>query len=263
MQLDRSDIDLWHVDAENFELSQLEAGCLSWLNGKELRRCQRLYFASHRKHLLLGRFLIRSVLSEYAPETQASEWCFTENQYGKPAIDTAHHHCSLFFNLSHSAGKLVLAVARIEPIGVDIESSTKARRILQIANRFFSEQEVIDLLRLKEDQQQQRFYELWTLKEAYIKACGQGLAIPLKHFSFSLLSTKQIVISFDGNRNDNADSWQFWVVDAGSNHKLAVAVKSPTGSAVQRINSRELLGMDITKSSNLLETTISRSSQAR
>ena len=80
-------------------------------------------------------------------------------------------------------------MSRFKDIGVDVECARKPRRVEAIAQRFFSDLEATQLLSLPGDQQQSRFYDLWTLKEAYIKACGMGLAIPPDHMAFQMAST--------------------------------------------------------------------------
>jgi len=244
MQILDSEIHLWHIDQAVFSEDELRQECWEWLTKSEQKRYQRFYFDRHRKQLLLGRYLIRSVLSQYTERIAPAEWRFHENDYGKPFIDPGQNFNSLFFNLSHSGNRLVLAVARHEFIGVDIERSDKRRRVAKISARFFSSQEVKDLLALNGDQQLNRFYELWTLKEAYIKACGLGLAIPLQQFSYSFPIESKLAISFDSARGDTASDWQFWQIDLVSDYELALAAKIVTSARVNSLSTWELSGLD-------------------
>lgn len=240
MQIIDSEVHLWHCRHADFSLHELKQQCLRWLTDEERLRFQRFYFDRHRKQLLLGRFLIRSVLSQYLEAFAPPKWCFVQNDHGKPALDPAQNSRGLYFNLSHSGDRLVLAISKLETIGVDIESSDKPRRVSRIAQRFFSRQEAADLLALNQSQRLHRFYQLWTLKEAYIKACGLGLAIPLQQFSYAFPVAGQIEITFDRTREDDALRWQVWQFDIPGNYQLALAVKSDSGDQVCSISSWNL-----------------------
>ena len=242
LKLKDSEIHLWHVDQAEFDATELEEKCIDWLTTIESERYQRYTFDHHRKQFLLGRMLILKTLSQYA-QISPKEWKFVENDYGKPAIDNSQQECGLFFNLPHSGDRLVLAVAGNEALGVDIESSNKARRVVKISDRYFSPLELEELLAQEESQQLSRFYDLWTLKEAYIKACGLGLAIPLQQFSFSFPSEYRVSVDFSVERNEDATQWQFWQIDPGGPFKMGLAIKSGQ-SKMTNIQSRRYLGLD-------------------
>ena len=184
LKLEDSDIHLWYADQAEFNVPELEENCTNLLTEQEAERYQRYTSEQRRKQFLLGRMLIRKTLSQYA-EPPPAAWKFVVNGYGKPTIEMAGEGNALFFNLSHSGDRLVLAIANNESIGVDIEARNKPRRLPKVADRYFSPTEVADLFALPEAEQLSRFYDLWTLKEAYIKACGLGLAISLQHFSYT------------------------------------------------------------------------------
>ena len=244
MQIEESEIHLWQLEQADFELTSIQGECLAWLTDAELKRFKRFQFDRHRKQLLLGRILMRIALSSYDSSVSPASWNFTHNQYGKPAISSEQNSASLHFNLSHSAEKVVLAVSRFKDTGVDIECARKPRRVAAIAERYFSSKEAAELLTLPDDQQQSRFYDLWTLKEAYIKACGMGLAIPLQHFSYGFAGDDRLTVEFDARRNDVENAWQFWQLSAGPDFKLALAAKTDKEEAVQSLSGWRLLGLD-------------------
>ncbi len=235
IHIEETQIHLWHIDQVDFDLPSLAGECLSWLSDSELRRYQRYQFDRHRKQLLLGRVLMRIALSSYDSSIAPASWKFSQNEFGKPAISAEQNSSSLYFNLSHSSQKAVLAISRHEDIGVDIELSTKPRRIAEIAQRYFSAAETAAILSLPVGQQQDRFYDLWTLKEAYIKACGLGLAIPLQQFSYSFPGSGEIAIEFDARRDDSQQAWQFWQCDARPDYKLALAVRTGSAKDVEEV----------------------------
>jgi len=242
LKLEDSDIHLWYADQAEFNVSELEENCITSLTDQEAERYQRYTSERRRKQFLLGRMLIRRTLSQYA-ELPPAAWKFVENDYGKPTIEIAGKGHALFFNLSHSGDRLVLAIANNESIGVDIESRNKPRRLLKVADRYFSPTEVADLFALSEAEQLSRFYDLWTLKEAYIKACGLGLAISLQHFSYSFPSDRRILVDFSAERNDDAAQWQFWLIDPGGPFKMGLAIKSGLNK-ITKIQSRKYLALE-------------------
>ncbi|MBF0287251.1 MAG: 4'-phosphopantetheinyl transferase superfamily protein [SAR324 cluster bacterium] len=130
------------------------------------------------------------------------------------------------FNLSHTEALVSCGVVLETDIGVDVEDTHRITSSLEIAENFFSPQEVFDLSRLSEDAQQDRFFDYWTLKESYIKARGMGLSLPLEHFSFDLGRSKNIDISFDQHLKDDPQNWRFWLLRPGPHHKAAVSVNS-------------------------------------
>lgn len=243
MKLNNGDIHLWHMDQADFELADLQGNCLAWLTETELARYQRYQFDRHRKQLLLGRVLIRTALSQYDQSIEPGAWRFRQNAYGKPAIHSQQQRLPLFFNLSHSGDQLVLAVAGFEDIGVDVEQCGRQRRIRKISARYFSSLETEQLLATAPQSQLQRFYDLWTLKEAYIKACGLGLAIPLQQFSYSFSADEKIAIKFDPAREDDASSWQLWQLDMGEKFKLALAARTGAGAPVQKLSSWQMTAL--------------------
>ncbi len=244
MHIEKSEVHFWQVEQADFDLTSLQEECLAWLKESELKRFQRYQFDRHRKQLLLGRVLMRVALSSYDRSIAPASWDFIQNQYGKPAISAEQNRASLYFNLSHSAEKVVLAVSRFENIGIDVECARKPRKVAAIAQRYFSDEEAAQLLALPEDQQQSRFYDLWTLKEAYIKACGMGLAIPLQHFSYDFVGDDRLAVAFDARRDDVASAWQFWQLSAGADFKLAVAAKAGEEGLTHTLSAWKLAGLD-------------------
>lgn len=235
---DPDTIQVWTADQSEFDLQQLQSNCLHWLTSDDLKRLRRLRIERHRLQLLVGRVLVRAVLSQYHPEVRPADWHFMPNAYGKPALDQERHALPLYFNLSHSQGRIVVAVAGSDSIGVDIEACSRPRRVARIASRYFAPQEVKELLNLPAPSQLTRFYELWTLKEAYIKARGLGLAIPLQQFSFKFSEDGQITTEFDPLLGDDTRYWSFWQLDVAPTYKLALAMKRENINSELRVQTQ-------------------------
>ena len=173
LQLKTDKIDLWQ-----YKLDSDPALLANYLNADEQQRANRYYFAKHKRRFTNARGMLRVILARYL-DTHPSLLCFNENQYGKPALENNH---ILQFNLSHSADLALLAVCMHTPIGVDLEYFSE-RPFDGIASHMFSEIEIQEFSQIDQAHKQTAFYHVWAQKEAFIKACGLGLAYPTQQFS--------------------------------------------------------------------------------
>ncbi|RFC65082.1 4'-phosphopantetheinyl transferase [Fulvimarina endophytica] len=199
------------------------------LDPAEASRHDRFKVEGARLEFLVGRALLRLRLTACRPEIAPTDWRFTSNAYGRPAIDwpsTGAEASPLFFNLSHTRGLVALAVAACEDIGVDVETIARGAPDADVARRYFTATEadwIDDAQELSE--RTERFFALWTLKEAYIKARGMGLALPLDGFGFDC-SRRPPEIAFTQKIDDHASRWRLERRCIGDGHRLALAVPS-------------------------------------
>lgn len=225
--IQHNQVHLWFLEDQQIHDQELLDAYCALLNAEEKKRFERFVFPKHKKQFLLSRALVRTVLASYLDEAPES-LVFARNAYGKPRIASFGNSPSLSFNLSHTNDLSVLAVTLDHDIGVDVEYLTRKVDILNLARRYFSTLEVEELEALQTHEFNQRFFDLWTLKEAYIKACGMGLAIPLKDFSF-YFGPEGINIRFSEEREDYPDYWQFWQFLYQENFQVALALKDEEG----------------------------------
>ena len=228
-----NEIALWIVENEQVTEQILLDKYHGLLNPEELKRLERFVFPGYKKQFLISRALVRTVLGQYLEQPPES-LAFTRNAYGKPRIASIEKSLPISFSLSHTNGLTVLAVSLSGELGVDVEHFTRKVNILKLANRYFSKQEYEELAVMGVKECDKRFYKLWTLKEAYIKACGMGLAIPLRDFSFSFRN-EEIAISFSDERDDIPERWQFWQFDYKSKFQLALAQKRKNKESLKKI----------------------------
>lgn len=162
-----NEIHIWRVALDNVTR---DARVLA---PAEQERAARFVFQVHRARYINAHVALREILAQYT-QTPAEDLAFQTNEYGKPflASDPA-----LYFNLAHSHAFALLAVTRQGPVGVDIEHRRDDFEPLSLAERFFAPREVA-LVR----EQPARFFEIWTRKEAFIKALGMGVSFPLREF---------------------------------------------------------------------------------
>jgi 4'-phosphopantetheinyl transferase len=257
LKINKNEIHLWQVNPDEITKTELLNKYKDLLTSEETTKQQRYKF-SHDKHdALITRAFIRDLLSYYA-DIAPQNWRFKKGEKDKPEI--VNPPLPLRFNLSHTKGLIICAVTLSDDIGCDVEDITRSNDVLSIANRYFSASETEELFSLPTAQQRNRFFDYWTLKEAYIKAWGLGLAIPLKDFSFtiydavveknSLFTIKSdINLAFAPHREDTAELWQNWLLYPNGNeqHRIALSLRSDennqnTTYQLRYFNSVPLLG---------------------
>lgn len=210
MPLGSSEIHLWLAFFDEITESLLHSDYRDLLNAAERGQERRFYFARDRRRYLITRALVRTVLSRYV-SIHPKKWIFATNAYGRPQIVNPQARDErLSFNISHTNSLIVLGVTRCRALGVDVENFRARRASLEVADSYFAPQEVEVLAAAPPDQQQYRFFEYWTLKEAYIKARGMGLALPLDKFSFHYPGDNAVAITIHPDLGDDSARWQFW-----------------------------------------------------
>jgi 4'-phosphopantetheinyl transferase len=194
------------------------------LSQDEHARMARFVFDRDRRAFLMTRALVRKMLSRYAPVAPA-DWRFIANVHGRPEIlERPPNAPDLRFNISHTDGLIACAVTIGREVGVDVEHINR-QLTHDVAGRFFAPNEVTDLRRLPAEDQKRVFFDYWTLKEAYIKARGFGLALPLGDFAFKLDPPHPPAITFEPTLEDDPATWQFMQDWPTPQHRLGVAVR--------------------------------------
>ena len=194
------------------------------LSDDERERMARFVFDRDRRAFVMTRAHVRTMLSRYAA-VAAADWRFVENEHGRPEIfDRPEGAPDLRFNISHTDGLIACAVTIGREVGVDVEHIGR-HLTHDVAGRFFAPAEVTDLRLLPPDDQQRVFFDYWTLKEAYIKARGFGLALPLADFAFKLSPPGPPAITFEPSLEDDPSTWQFMQDWPTPRHRLGLAVR--------------------------------------
>lgn len=175
-----------HVWAAPLELPEVRlAAIAATLSPDEQARAARFHFVRDRGRFIAGRGFLRALLGRYL-QAEPSQLKFTYSPRGKPSL-TAPADQDLHFNLAHSDGLALLAVTRACPVGVDVERINPLRDAEGITERFFSTRESAALKALPADQKPVAFFNLWTRKEAWLKATGDGISEFLSKSEVSLL----------------------------------------------------------------------------
>lgn len=176
------------------------------LTGDERTRAERFYFQEDRNRFVIARAALRTILGGYCCQNPRQiRFCY--NQYGKPRLRQDFQDPPLFFNLSHSRDIAVVAVTQRREVGVDVEFIRAGFADEQIAEHFFSPLEVRAIRALPKERQDEAFFHCWTRKEAYIKARGEGLSIPLHKFDVSLALGQPAALLSAGGRPEELFHW--------------------------------------------------------
>jgi 4'-phosphopantetheinyl transferase len=196
-----------------------------FLSQEELDQAHSFKFERDRECFLVRRGILRKLITKYTGLDRA-DIKYAVNPCGK--IFLPDHH--LTFNTSHSHNKIALAFSLSHTIGVDIEQIRSLPDIPQIIDRWFSKTEKTELLKLPKDSHLEAFYQIWTQKEAFIKAEGKGLAHSLQDFSVSVDPSKPAKLFEIKNVDPN-----FWKIESAipePGWRVAVCIKAKRNQKV-------------------------------
>lgn len=180
--LDLHRVHVWRarLDLTDAEVAQL----ITVLSSDEVARANRFRFPRHRRRFIVARGILRQLLGNYL-NIEPKELQFDYSDRGKPLLK-AHQSDYLQFNLSHSHEYALYGFTYHYPIGVDLEYLREVSDIIKIARRFFSNREYEILIGATNETRPQLFFQLWTAKEAYLKAIGTGLTDSLADIEIAL-----------------------------------------------------------------------------
>jgi 4'-phosphopantetheinyl transferase len=205
---------------------------LEGLSADERERHARFRFETDRDIYLVAHSLVRRMLSRItgaAPHALA----FVPGEHGRPEIVSPDPATAFRFNLSHTHGLVACAVTRAADIGVDVEYVERKVELMNVATHVFSPREVDGLAALSGGEQRERFFELWTLKEAYIKAIGKGLSAPLRSITFEPERPDPVPVHFEAEVEDDHARWCLRRFQVGPMHRLALALAADRDAEIE------------------------------
>lgn len=222
----RNEIHLWKI-AINMPSCEAEQA-LSTLSDEECWRAGRFRFDHDRTRFIAARAHLRRLLAANL-HCDPAELCFAYNEFGRPALAGDFVTSGLRFNLSHADELCLVAVAWERDIGVDLEVTSKPLDVMALAAQFFSPAEVAALRAVASEARQRAFYTIWTQKEAFIKAMGDGLSRPLDSFD---VSPQRRALGSLETRSDPALGRGFTLlqVDPGPGFAAALAYDGDAGT---------------------------------
>lgn len=212
-------IHVWRID---LDADPVLPGGESVLSPDETARASRLLQEHQRARFIAGRSAVRMLLARYlggAPQTLG----FHYGPRGKPALADAASQPALFFNYSNSRNLGLLAVSTGREVGIDIEYRHRGISVMPLARHILSGSEALAFQRLPPMQRKAALLATWTRKEAYVKALGIGLALPLKSFSVAVEDDEAAALLQLDDGSGNLRSWKFAPLAAHPDHLACLA----------------------------------------
>jgi 4'-phosphopantetheinyl transferase len=223
----RADVFVWWMECAA-PSPPIIARWRTCLSETELIQADRFRFEIDRSTYTAAHWLLRHALTSVA-EFPPQGWRFASREHGKPEVDASLGLPDLQFNLSHTRGFVACAVSAKHDVGIDVEALSREPDI-DVADRFFSPDETAILRAMPRALQPLTFLRFWTLKEALIKATGEGLHRALDSFSFSL---DPVAIRFHPPETDAPARWRFMERQPTPAHLLALAVRQSQGALLR------------------------------
>lgn len=223
ISLSRDIIHIWR--AELTQTAEIRECLAAVLSEDELQRAERFYFERERNRFIIGRGILRTILARYLNiEAREIEFCY--GSWGKPALANSQKQSRLYFNVSHSGGIALYAIAHEREVGIDIEQIREMPDIIALATQFFSEREKAALCALPAEQRLQAFFHAWSRKEAYLKAKGLGLAQPLKSVEVSIAPGEPAQILRIEGSSAAASHWAIADINLAPDFTAALATEA-------------------------------------
>lgn len=241
-------IDVWSAAASSGPPGELERCCEAWLTEDERQRAMRFRKDTTRNQHIVGRGMTRKLLCGQQVAPERIELAFLP--HGKPFV-AAPPQVARPFNVAHTEGLVLFAschgaIASDSALGVDVEWLSR-RTDVELAQRYFAAPEVEYVWDHRDaDRRQQAFLRVWTLKEAFIKAIGTGLTMPLADFAFEQIDSERPRVRMLNPALETGEHWQFMTFYPADDYIGAVAVsglppEQPADLRLQRFEA--LLGL--------------------
>ena len=211
-RLSDDEIHVWCVELD--ETGEV-AALVAYLSADERERASGLLSGTHQRRFVVARGMLRRLLGRYLDQ-DPSAVSFSRGEHGKPFLPEGGLH----FNVSHTHELALYAIASDREVGVDVEWMRPQVAHEQIAARFFSLEEQEALAQVPDEERRTAFYNIWTRKEAYVKARGDGIAAGLGTFAVSLEAEAALLHSDEGR--DEVERWKLIALEPADGYVAAL-----------------------------------------
>ena len=219
---DKDEVHVWRMVLDS-HLSRVER-LQQTVAAEEMARAERFRFEKDRRRFMVARGTLRAILSRYL-SIPPSRLRFLYGPRGKPRLAEEMGGSRLRFNLAHSHGRALCAVTAHREVGIDIEQIVCDIENDLIAEYLFSSGEIAALRALPAERQPHMFYRLWTQKEAYVKATGDGLHLPLNQFEVALPAGESPTLLGVVGSPEEAGRWSLYELHPWPGYAAALAVQ--------------------------------------
>ncbi|MBT0964152.1 4'-phosphopantetheinyl transferase family protein [Denitromonas iodatirespirans] len=232
MTFGRNQAHWWSIDTSGFDevcVSMAE----TLLDHSETNRISRVRRVKDRVEAIMSRALLRLVLSQYG-HTTPRKWRFEQDAFGRPFVAYPPSVFVPSFNVSHSRGYIHCLVTRSGAVGVDVEFIDPSFDYSAVMHRVCSASEIAHLQSLRPEQRLNFFYALWVVKEAYIKALGGGLSLPVDQIEVLNPFCERIDLRLGGSMQGRPEQWDIRLQRFGDQLVAAAALqRSPDAEDIQ------------------------------
>lgn len=222
-QLKPNSIELWLIDLTTVNWHIIPS-IFSILSAEEKARALRFSFNKDSQAFILRRFVMRVILAKYL-NIRPNEICYSYTENGKPYLTNTSIPMHFNFNLSSSNNMIALLISKKSNVGVDIEYMDKQFPFYDVIKTVCSEQEQAVLAQMPRLIQFRKFWQLWTAKEAYLKAIGIGLMLEPKHIQFSAASISQFSKNLELCKKSKVE-WKFKSLLLNSNFMMTATMQT-------------------------------------
>ena len=222
LALPLNEVQVWRADLESLRAD--ESRWLSLLSADEKARAARFHFPVDRQRFAAARALLRTILAAYL-NSDPRQLTFLYSPKEKPSLAPPHAASGVTFNVSHSGGVAMYAFSRKRDLGIDVEQVRRNSDIEAIARRFFSTHEQTQFFALPAEERVAAFFRCWTRKEAYLKATGDGLSLPLSQFDVLIEAESRNALAATRPDPAEAGRWHLSEVPAVSGYVAALCVQ--------------------------------------
>lgn len=229
-------IDIWTCNIDALSDSQ-SRGLYRVMSRHEVARYRRFKSIDSAEQFAAGRALTRAALSAYR-NFPPRAWQFSFGEWGRPEIVDPYTPLDLHFNISHTSGFVAVAISRCPEIGIDVERVDRSVDIEAVARAVFSERELVHFLRCGTagwlGDARGRFFDLWTLKEAYIKARGLGFSLPPQSFEIAAHDGR-LRLQRAPTCDQRPERWQFRLLSPSPALRMSIAAANPYAVRLRHI----------------------------
>lgn len=232
--LSDSDTHVWcaSLDVSTEELSHYSL----LLSRDEIERAERFYFEKDRTHFIIGRGLLRILLACYL-EIEPAQIEIVYGPHGKPAVKSGLGDKTLEFNLSHSKDLALYAFNWNHRVGIDVEYMIPMADMDNFAEQYFTPRESVRINSLSGKQKEDAFFKTWTCKEAFLKANGSGLTVPINQVEMSLETDGTVKLISIGSDKEQPARWRIETFNPAPGYRAALAVEGYEGRFIlQQLN---------------------------
>jgi 4'-phosphopantetheinyl transferase len=203
------------------------------LSPDEKERANRFKFEKHRNRYIAGRGVLRAILGQYL-DVRAADLRFVFSANGKPAFAPDFAGAGIHFNLANTEDLALIAVTRVGAVGVDVECVRQVKDVDELVARFFSPRENALFQKVPDDQKPAAFFNLWTRKEAMLKATGEGITRSLSLVEVSFLPSEPARLLAIAGDATASERWKMWELGPANGFVGAVAIEGGTSNIEHR-----------------------------